>query len=179
MRRPRLSTARFQLKPLQGSDRDDLFAHFSDPPTVEHMDIEPLADISGADETIAWATRLLDAGTGVRWAVRDEAGALAGTIGFNSLTRERGSRGEIGYDVVRSRWRSGVMADVLPTVIAYGFETLGLRRIEAMVTPENAASAALLAGHGFRLEGLLRDYGHWRGRFWDQQLFARLADDPV
>lgn len=177
MSRPRLATARFALEPLQRSDRDDLFAHFSDPATVEFMDIDPLADISGADETIAWAARLLDAGKGVRWAIRDEAGALAGTIGFNSLVREHGSRGEVGYDVVRSRWRTGVMAEVLPAVVGYAFDTLGLHRVEAMVTPGNAASAALLLGARFRLEGLLRDHGHWRGRFWDQQLFARLAGD--
>lgn len=177
MSRPRLSTARFALEPLQRSDRDDLFAHFSDPATVEYMDIDPLADISGADETIAWASRLLDTGDGVRWAIRDEARALAGTIGFNNLVREHGSRGEVGYDVVRARWRQGVMTEVLPAVVGYAFETLGLRRVEAMVTPGNAASAALLVSQGFRLEGLLRDYGQWRGQFWDQQVFARLAND--
>lgn len=175
---PRLSTARFALEPLQRSDRDDLFTHFSDPATVEYMDIAPLSGVAGADRTILWANRLLDAGSGIRWAIRDQEGAFAGTIGFNSLVREHGSRGEIGYDVVRPRWRTGVMAEVLAVVVDYAFGTLGLHRVEAMVTPGNAASAALLVGHGFRLEGLLRDHGQWRGRFWDQQLFAKLSGDP-
>lgn len=177
MSKPTLSTARFELAPLARRDRHDLFAHFSDPATVEYMDIDPLTHISGADETIAWARRLLDAGKGVRWAIRDREGAFAGTIGFNALVREHGSRGEIGYDVVRPRWRTGVMAEVLPAVLAYAFGTLALHRVEAMVTPGNAASAGLLIANGFRLEGLLREHGHWRGRFWDQQLFARLATD--
>ena len=174
---PRLSTARFDLAPLQPSDRDDLFAHFSDPATVEFMDIAPMTSLAEADETIAWAMRLLDAGEGLRWAIRDRSGGFAGTIGFNNLVRERGSRGEIGYDVVRPRWRTGVMDEVLPAVVDYGFKTFGLHRIEAMVTPGNTASEALLERHGFRREGLLRGHGHWRGAFWDQQLFARLADD--
>lgn len=173
----RLTTARFELNPLRPADRDDIFAHFSDPATVEFMDLDPLVHISGADEAIAWAARLLDEGRGVRWAIRDRDGAFAGAIGFNSLERDHGSRGEVGYDVVRARWRTGVMGEVLPVVAAYGFGTLGLHRIEAMVTPGNVASAALLTTHGFRLEGLLRGYGYWRGRFWDQQLFARLAGD--
>lgn len=130
-----------------------------------------------ADATIAWAARLLEAGKGVRWAIRDRAGAFAGTIGFNSLVREHSSRGEIGYDVVRSRWRQGVMAEVLPAVLDHAFGALGLHRVEAMVTPGNQASVGLLTAQGFRLEGLLRDYGYWRGRFWDQQLFARLSTD--
>ena len=46
-----------------------------------------------------------------------------------------------------------------------------------MVTPGNIASAALLGRFGFRLEGTLRDHAFWRGRFWDQQLYARLWGD--
>jgi ribosomal-protein-alanine N-acetyltransferase len=143
------------------------------------MDIAPMTAVSQADETIAWASRLLDADKGVRWAIRDRAGAFAGTIGFNNLVREHGSRGEIAYDVVRARWRQGLMAEVIPAVLDYAFETLGLHRVEAMVTPGNLASVGLLTAQGFLLEGLLRDYGYWRGRFWDQQLFARLSTDDT
>jgi ribosomal-protein-alanine N-acetyltransferase len=177
LNRPTLSTARFELTPLRRRDRDDLFAHFSDPATVEFMDIDPLVHVSGADETIAWATRLLDTGRGVRWAVRDRDGGFAGTIGFNSLVREHGSRGEIGYDVVRPRWRTGVMAEVLPAVLDYAFGPLGLHRVEATVTPGNTASVVLLERQGFRREGLLRGHGHWKGRFQDVDLFAKLATD--
>ena len=176
---PRLSTARFDLAPLQPSDRDGLFAHLSDPRTVEYMDIEPFADPAAADAMIAWATGLLVDEQGVWWAIRDGAGAFMGTAGFAGLVRERGSRGEVSYNVVRPIWRRGVMREVLPAVVDYGFQTLGLHRIEALVTPGNAASVGLLTAQGFRLEGLLRDYGCWRGRFWDQQVFARLSTDKV
>lgn len=174
---PVLSTERFDLAPLQPSDREALFAHFSDPATVEFMDIAPMTAISDADETIAWATQLLERDAGLRWAIRDHSGEFTGTIGFNSLVREHGSRGEIGYDVVRTRWRQGVMGEVLPVVLDYGFVILGLYRIEATVTPGNAASVALLQRHGFRREGLLRGHGHWKGDFQDVEMFARLGSD--
>jgi hypothetical protein len=74
------------------------------------MDIAPMTAVSEAGETIAWASRLFDAGRGVRWAIRDRGGAFAGAVVFNSL---------------------------------------------------------------------LRDHGHWRGRFWDQQVFARLSTDAL
>jgi ribosomal-protein-alanine N-acetyltransferase len=169
-------TANFALTPLAFSDRADLLAHLSDPATVEHMDIEPLSDLSGADAIIDWATGLATSGEGVRWAIHDRAGAFVGTAGFNALFRERGSRGEVAYDVVRPRWRQGVMAEVLPAVLGHGFTSLGLHRIEAMVTPGNAPSAALLERHGFAREAVLRDYAFWKGRYWDQWLYARLAD---
>jgi ribosomal-protein-alanine N-acetyltransferase len=170
-----LATANYVFSPLASGDGADLLAHLSDPRTVEHMDIAALTDLAGAEAIIAWATGLATSGDGVRWAIRDRTGAFVGTAGFNSLVRERGSRGEIAYDVVRPRWRQGVMAEVLPAVLAYGFGTLGLRRIEAMVTPGNAASAALLERHGFVREAVLRDYAIWKGRYWDQWLYARLA----
>jgi ribosomal-protein-alanine N-acetyltransferase len=171
-----LASANYRLTPLSRSDRADLLAHLSDARTVEYMDIEPLTDPAGADAVIAWATGLAACGDGVRWAIRDRAGVFVGTAGFNALVRERGSRGEVAYDVVRARWRRGVMAEVLPVILNHGFEALGLRRIEAMVTPGNTASAALLERHGFIREAVLRDYAFWKGRYWDQWLYARLAD---
>jgi ribosomal-protein-alanine N-acetyltransferase len=169
------ATANYELRPLTRGDRADLFAHLSDRLTVEHMDIEPLADIEGADAIIAWAMGLATSGEGVRWAIRDRDSYFVGTVGFNALVRERGSRGEVAYDVVRPRRRLGVLAEVLPAVLDHGFQTLGLRRIEAMVTPGNAASIALLEAHGFVREAVLRDYAFWKGRYWDQWLYARLA----
>jgi ribosomal-protein-alanine N-acetyltransferase len=132
---PVLETAQFRLVPLAATDGRDLVAHLGDPATVEYMDIEQLADLAGAQAIIAWAAGLLATGQGVRWAIRDHAGAFVGTAGFNALVRERASRGELAYDVVRSRWRHGVMAEVLPALLAYGYGELGLHRIEALVTP--------------------------------------------
>jgi ribosomal-protein-alanine N-acetyltransferase len=171
-----LATANYELRPLADTDRDDLFAHLSDAATVEFMDIAPMTDVAAAEAMIAWATGLATSGEGVWWAIRDRAGAFVGTAGLAGLVRERGSRGEVSYNVVRARWRQGVMAEVLPAVLAFGFGALGLHRIEAMVTPGNTASAALLEGHGFIREGILRDHAFWKGRFWDQWLYARLAD---
>ncbi|HEY0435272.1 MAG TPA: GNAT family protein [Phenylobacterium sp.] len=171
-----LATANFELTPLSSLDRHDLLAHLSDPQTVEFMDIGPMPDLAAADAMIAWATGLATSGDGVWWAIRDRSGAFAGTAGLAGLVRERGSRGEVSYNVVRPRWRQGVMAEVLPAVLNYGFGALGLHRIEAIVTPGNVASAALLEAHGFQLEGTLRGYARWKGRFWDQWLYARIAD---
>ena len=111
--------------------------------------------------------------------MRDRDGRFVGTAGIVIGDRTRGSRGEVSYNVVRPRWRQGIMAEVLPLVLDHGFHILGLHRIEAMVTPGNLPSAALLERFGFRLEGTLRDHGFWKGRFWDQRLYARLWGDRV
>ncbi len=171
-----LATANFRLTPIAADDRHELFSHLSDPATVEFMDIEPLEDLAGADAIIAWATGLILTG-GEWWALRDADGDLVGTAGINVQELERGSRGEVSYNIVRPRWRRGVMAEVLPAIVAHAHGAMDLHRLEALVTPGNVASSALLQRCGFRLEGTLRDYGFWKDRYWDQQLYARLASD--
>jgi ribosomal-protein-alanine N-acetyltransferase len=176
--RCRLRTARFALAPLDHDDLDDLFAHFADPQVTEYLDIRPLAGRSDAREIIDWAIQLRSSGQGVRWAIRDGEGRFVGTCGFHLMTFLRGRRAEIGYDLSPAWWGQGVMGEVMPAALAFGYGGLGLHRIEAMVTPGNARSCALLERHGFRREGTLRAYGFWKDQFWDQILYARLSDDP-
>ena len=172
----RLSTARFDLAPLTPVDAEDLFTGFSDPEVVRFMDIEPHMHVLQTLMVVDWAERLRAAGQGVRWSIRRRDGAgFVGTCGFNSLTLERGCRGEIGYDVRRAAWGERVMNEVLPAVLRFGFQSLGLRRIEALVTPGNTWSCALLERHGFEREGVLREYGFWKDAFWDQIVYSKLG----
>jgi ribosomal-protein-alanine N-acetyltransferase len=172
----RLRTDRFVLTPLGMADAPDFLVHLSDVAVVEFMDIEPLVDLEQAQAIISWTEDIRTAGVGVRWAVRSrDNGAFVGSCGFNTLVWERGCRGEVAYDVARRLWGERVMDEVLPRILTVGFGPLGLRRIEAMVTVGNDASGRLLERHGFAREGLLREHGFWKDRFWDQLVYARLG----
>ena len=171
-----LETDRFVLRPLTPRDAGGLLAHFRDPEVIEFMDIEPLRTLGEAQAVVGWASDLLAQGRGIRWGVRAQEGQrLIGTCGFNALELERGRRGELAYDLAVAFWGQGVMREVLPAVVAFGFERIGLRRIEAMVTDGNVRSRRLLERLGFACEGRLRDHAFWKGRFWDQLIYARLA----
>jgi ribosomal-protein-alanine N-acetyltransferase len=171
-----LTTPRFQLRPLAMDDAAEFLTHLSDPAVVAFMDIEPHADLAETLDVIVWTESIRVDGAGVRWAIRDAAdGAFVGTAGFNTLIWDRGCRGEVAYDVSRRFWGRRVMDEVLPTVLAFGFGALGLRRIEAMVTAGNGPSCRLLERHGFEREGVLRDHGFWKDRFWDQVVYGRLG----
>ncbi len=161
------------LRPLELSDGADLLEEFSDPAVVEFMDIDPLTHLDQAEAIIRWAANLRALGAGLRWAIREQAtGAWVGTCGFNAIVVERGRRGEIAYDLA-PRWQGrGVMAEILPAMIDFGFGRLALHRLEAMVTPGNHPSCRLLERHGFTREGVLAGYGFWKGRYWDQILFG-------
>ena len=171
-----LTTSRFDLRPLQPKDSAELLEVFSDGEVVRFMDIERHTDVAETEAVIEWTQNIRAAGTGVRWAIRARGGDdLVGTCGFNTLVWERGCRGEIGYDVAKRFWGARVMDEVMPVVLAFGFRTLGLRRVEAMVTEGNAWSCALLERHGFTREGVLRDHAFWKDEFWDQLIYAKLG----
>ena len=170
-----LTTQRFVLKPLTPADAEDFLTHLSDPAVVEFMDVDPHVEIAQTLDVIVWTASIRAEGSGVRWAIREaQDGAFVGTAGFNSLVWERGCRGEVAYDVSRRFWGVRVMDEVLPAVLAFGFRTLGLRRIEAMVTAGNEPSCRLLERHGFEREGLLRDHAFWKDRFWDQVVYGKV-----
>ncbi|HEY5289125.1 MAG TPA: GNAT family protein [Caulobacteraceae bacterium] len=163
----------FELEPLSSADSADLLAEFADPRVVEWMDIEPLRTTAEATLIIRWAEDRRALGAGVRWAIRERAdGGFVGTCGFNNIVLERGRRGEIAYDLRRAWQRRGVMGHVLPKVIDFGWKQLALHRLEALVTPGNDRSCAVLERHGFRREGVLADYGFWKGRYWDQIVYG-------
>jgi ribosomal-protein-alanine N-acetyltransferase len=169
----RLAAGRFDLVPLSADDAGDLLGEFSDPRVVEWMDIEALRGIDEARLIIGWALGQRALGAGLRWAVRERAGgAFAGTCGFNRLVVERGRRGEIAYDLAHAWQGRGVMGEVLPAVIAFGFGPLALHRLEALVTPGNDRSCRLLERHGFTREGVLAGHGFWKGRYWDQIVYG-------
>jgi ribosomal-protein-alanine N-acetyltransferase len=173
----RLDTEHYRLDCLQPADAEPLFAHFADAEVTRYLDIDSLTEVAQAREIIRWAQGMAAAGTGLRWAIRPRDGnddALVGTAGFNAIVRERASRGEIAYDLARAWWGRGVMREVLPALVRVGFVDLDLNRLEAFVTPGNEPSRGLLTRHGFRQEGLLRQYGRWRGRDWDQEVWCLL-----
>lgn len=175
--RQTLQAGAYSLSPLARGDARDLLALFSDPEVVEFMDIDPLRGLDEARDIIDWARELAGRGAGLRWSIRRAGeGRVIGTCGFNAIELERGRRGEVAYDLARAEWGRGVMAEVLPHVMAFGFEALGLRRLEAMVTVGNGRSCALLERQGFHREGLLRDHAWWKGRYWDQLIYGRVAD---
>jgi ribosomal-protein-alanine N-acetyltransferase len=166
----------FDLTPLEDADAADLLAHFADPAVVEFMDIDPLASLEEARGIVDWARSQRALGAGLRWAIRERGGgALAGTCGFNALIVERGRRGEIAYDLSVPWQGRGVMSQIMPVLIDFGFGRLALHRLEALVTPGNAPSCRLLERHGFAREGVLAGYGFWKGRYWDQIVYARVA----
>ena len=80
----------------------------------------------------------------LKWGVaRRTDNALIGTTTLYNLDFSN-RRAEMGYALGREHWGQGYMAEALQALLAYCFDVLDLRRIEADVDPRNAASIQTL-----------------------------------
>ena len=171
-----LGTPRLVLRPLTAADAPTVLFLRSDPGTMRYIGRDPLQTLAEAQELIAFWNGLVETDAAVTWGLaRPEApAALIGTICLWNLQAAH-RQGEIGYSLHPDSRGQGLMGEAVEAVAAFGFAALHLHRIEARLHPDNAASARLLARHGFEREGLLRESFFFNGAFSDTLVCARLA----
>jgi RimJ/RimL family protein N-acetyltransferase len=87
------------------------------------------------------------------WAmVRREDGRLIGSCGFVSEAPERKSA-EIGYWLGKPHWGKGYAVEAARAMVRFGFEQMGLERVEAKCFVENRAGQRVIEKLGLKFEG--------------------------
>lgn len=107
-------------------------------------------------------------------------GAQETLIGACNITHvERGSSqsARLGYWVGQRFTKQGFARAAVSAVTQFGFETLGLHRLEAAVQPSNAASITVLESQNFTKEGIARGYLKTDKQWRDHVIFAKLSSD--
>jgi [ribosomal protein S5]-alanine N-acetyltransferase len=72
------------------------------------------------------------------------------------LKRDTLPDADVGFAFLPRFWSQGYAFESASAVLAYARDTLGLRRVLAITSPDNVASINLLAKLGFRFERLSR-----------------------
>lgn len=106
------------------------------------------------------------------------SGALVGGITLGNVRRGVAQSAVIGYWIGEPYARRGYMSRIVPAIVAFAFDRLGLHRVEAACLPTNAASIRLLEKSGFSQEGYARRYLCINGTWQDHLLYAMMDDDP-
>ena len=115
-----------------------------------------------------------------RWAnfaAEDPAsGAVVGSCGLTVNAAKES--GEIGYLVHRERRRTGVAAACVAALTDWGFDELGLGRLQIRADVRNVASRRTIAASGYAFEAVTRSADLVQGERIDDVLHALLPDDP-
>lgn len=175
---PVIEGERIKLRKMQANDVDVLLEYWGDPEVVKYMNMIPFTTSDEVLEMVTLLNGLAECEDNLRWGIElKEEHKLIGSCGFNTWQLSGAYRAEIGYELGKAYWRKGYMSEALRLMLSYGYEVMGLNRIEALVQPANEASSKLLSSFHFQQEGLLRQYQKIEQGFVDLYLFSLLKEE--
>lgn len=156
MQPQRLTTQRLILNPLTPTHAADLFPAFSDPETMRFMPSQPhttvddsqteIQNMLGPEDACYWAICLAGEGEDVE---------TEKAIGFVGYLGNPGVPG-MGYFLQRDYWQQGITTEAVAAALDYGFEQLGLDRVELWINHDNIGSQKLAEKVGFSRRGQFR-----------------------
>ena len=178
LRPPHLSDGHIALRPWREGDARSAADWGLDQEIVRWTGVEAGRSVARRLDWVAYTRDAARRGQGVYLVVLDAVSdSLLGAIDLRLPEREDPSVGELGYLLVESARGRGVMSRAVRLIVRWGFESLGLARVQAMTHPSNDASAALLARVGFVREGLLRAYRAEAGGREDRVMWSLLPGE--
>lgn len=162
---PTLETPRLILRAMKVSDAPDMYAYARLPAVTEYLLWSPHESIRHTTDYLTYVSQRYRTGDFFDWAIVDrQSGHMIGTCGFTSF-RFESDVGEIGYVLNPAYQGQGLCTEAIRRVMRFGFEELGLHRIEARFMEGNVRSLRLMERVGMRLEGYARESMKVRGTF--------------
>ena len=172
---PIINTDRVLLRQFTDSDLENVFKGLSDPRVIKHYGVH-FDNLEATKEQMTWFANLERTGTGIWWAVCSPDNQIFyGAGGLNNLAKDH-RKAEIGFWLLPCFWRQGLVTEILPLICNYGFDRLGLHRIEGLVESDNQNCKRAMAKSGFKHEGTMIDCEIKNGKFISLDIYAKLND---
>jgi ribosomal-protein-serine acetyltransferase len=132
------------------------------------------------DMTREWLAKLQagwEQGTSYQFTIFEAGGRMVlGGCGINHINRYY-RLANLGYWVRSDRTAEGIATRAARLVAGFGFNQLGLRRIEIVTAVENHASRRVAEKAGAQFEGILRDRLRLAGENADAAMHSLLPED--
>lgn len=173
---PTIKTERFLLRQFVESDLENVFKGLSHPDIIQYYGVS-YQTVEDTKEQMKFFADLEKNGTGIWWAVCSaDNTTFYGAGGLNNLSKVH-KKAEIGFWLLPNYWRQGIMTEILPLICKYGFENLGLHRIEGMVETDNWNCKKAMQKLRFNHEGTMQDCEIKNGKFISLDIYAKLNPD--
>ena len=175
--RPTLETERLILRPFTQADAPTVQRLVGDRAIAATTLNIPHPYPDGSAETwIATHQSQFDAGDGVTFGIVHKGpDQLIGAMGLS--IRQDHARAKLGYWVGKPYWNQGYCTEAASAIVRYGFDELGLNRIQALHFSTNPASGRVMQKIGMSYEGCFREYVRKGGVFYDLEAYAILRQD--
>jgi ribosomal-protein-alanine N-acetyltransferase len=177
----RLETERLILRPFSMEDLHPLHSIVSRKAVVKYLP-EGTLSLDEVGSTLSWLIRCYKENTPSRIikftvAVIDRGSSrLIGWVGLGPLQFDT-SQIEIYYGLAEEYWGKGLATEAARSMLAFGFNTLGLERISAVVKPGNAASSRVIEKLGMKYLGTLQNLPPEHGDYEGDLHYSISRDD--
>jgi RimJ/RimL family protein N-acetyltransferase len=146
-----LETERLLMRRLVASDLDDLYALYRDPEIRRYFP-EGVLSLEDTREELEWFLNgHPDHPALGLWAtIHKPSGTFIGRCGLLPWTIDGVDEVEIAYLIAKPFQRQGLGAEAARALVRYGFETLGLKRLIALIDTAHEASIGTAEKAGLR-----------------------------
>lgn len=176
---PVIETECLLLRKLTLADAGDMFEYGSDPMVSRFMPWEVHQTPADTEEHLRFILNGYEQKNKLTWAIELKSERkMIGTIDYVKWLPKH-SRAEIGYALSRNYWGNGLTQEAAKALIAFGFEKMGLNKVEAPIIPDNFQSQRVLEKVGMVKEGVARQHFLMKGRFVDLAMYAVLKADFI
>ena len=156
-----LATERLVIRPYREDDAMALHEVFGSPEVMKWTPSPPSKDVAETTQRLARTmafTARQPPGMGL-WALeRKDTSEFLGQVGLFPV-EGKGPEVEVAYELAPRIWGHGYATEAARALVEYGFGELDLRRIVALILPDNARSRNVASKCGLTLEGPARFYG--------------------
>ena len=170
---PKIKTERLELRQTRKEDLPRIFEGLSHPEVIQFYGIsyktqeEAKAQLEFYDDV--WRSE-----TGIFWAITLLGEKeLIGAVGYNNYMPEV-QKAEFALWMLPDYMGQGIGSEASAKVIQYGFSTLDLHRIEALIETPNQGIKKLLQKFNFKHEGTLRETEYKNDQYIDLEMYALL-----
>jgi [ribosomal protein S5]-alanine N-acetyltransferase len=169
-----LESERLLLRQITADDVKEVYELRSNPETMKYIP-RPLA--TNYDDALAHIKLINDkivTNEGINWAVTLKGSdKLLGVVGHYRI-QWHNFRSEIGYMFLPECHGKGIATEVIKLLIDYGFDEMNMHSLEAVIAPENGASARVLEKNGFVKEAHILENEFYEGKFLDTVIYSLL-----
>ena len=159
---------------MESSDLPSLLEVNENDAVTRFLPYESWKGIADAEAWFSRASARFAAGEAGQFVVvhRDSRRVIGTCLLFRF--EESSARAEVGYVLAQEYWGAGYMHEAMKAFVAFAFEHVGLRRLEAEIDPRNGTSTKLIERLGFVREGILRQRWAMKGEVTDSGLYGLL-----
>lgn len=151
-----LETERLKLRWLTGDDAEFILELLNEPSFIKNVADRGVRSVADARRYIldGFVASYEKHGFGFYLVELKESGAAAGICGL--VKRDALADVDIGFAFLPRHWSKGYALESALAVKAYALDVLGLKRLVAIVNPDNGGSIKVLEKIGLKYERMIR-----------------------